>query len=97
MSTFSIKSEYLIGIEEITKGTGTHKHTETESRYFDWHGRLPQSKESKSVFGWVNIALHISGGMKDNVGSIYVIIDSMTEFTNFNNPNAQVSIWFLAS
>ena len=37
------------GIEEITKGTGTHKHTETESRYFDWHGRLPQLKESNSL------------------------------------------------
>ena len=36
-------------LEEITKGTGTHKHTETESRYFDWHGRLPQSKESKCL------------------------------------------------
>ena len=35
----------ISGIEEITKGTGTHKHTETESRYFDWHGSLPQSKE----------------------------------------------------
>ena len=40
----------LPGIEEITKGTGTHKHTETESRYFDWHGRLPQSKESKCLW-----------------------------------------------
>ena len=20
-----------------SQGTGTHKHTETESRYFDWH------------------------------------------------------------
>ena len=39
----------LLGIEEITKGTGTHKHMETESRYFDWHGRLPQSKESKCL------------------------------------------------
>ena len=45
----SIKYKYLPGIEEITKGTGTHKHTETESRYFDWHGRLPQSKESKCL------------------------------------------------
>ena len=25
-------------------------HTETESRYFDWHGRLPQSKESKCLW-----------------------------------------------
>ena len=24
--------------------TGTHKHTETVSRYFDWHGHLSQSK-----------------------------------------------------
>ena len=41
------KGKTLTRIEEITKGTGTHEHTETESRYFDWHGRLPQSKESK--------------------------------------------------
>jgi hypothetical protein len=27
--------------------TGTHKHTETVSRYFDRHGRLFQSEESK--------------------------------------------------
>ena len=27
--------------------TGKHKQTETVSRYFDWHGRLSQSKESK--------------------------------------------------
>ena len=32
-----------------SQGTGTHKHTETESRYFDWRGRLPQSKESKCL------------------------------------------------
>ena len=24
-------------------------HTETESRYFDWHDHLPQSKESKCL------------------------------------------------
>ena len=35
--------------EEITKGTVTHKHTETVSRYFDWNGRLSQSKESKCL------------------------------------------------
>ena len=29
------------------KRTGTHKYTETVSRYFDWHGSLSQSKESK--------------------------------------------------
>ena len=27
--------------------TGTHKHTETVSRYFDWHGHLSQSEECK--------------------------------------------------
>ena len=43
------KVKTLTGIEKITKGTGTHKHTETEWRYFDWHGRLPQSKESKCL------------------------------------------------
>ena len=32
------------------KMTGTHKHTETVSRYFDWHGRLSQSKESKCLW-----------------------------------------------
>ena len=32
------------------KRTGTHKHTETELRYFDWHGRLSQSKESKCLW-----------------------------------------------
>ena len=29
--------------------TGTHKHTETVSRYFNWHGRLSQSEESKCL------------------------------------------------
>jgi hypothetical protein len=28
------------------KRTGTHKHTETVSRYFDWHSCLSQSKEN---------------------------------------------------
>ena len=32
------------------KMTGTHKHTETVTRYFDWHGSLPQSKESKCLW-----------------------------------------------
>ena len=32
------------------KTTGTHKHTETVLRYFDWHGRLSQSKESKCLW-----------------------------------------------
>jgi len=27
------------------KTTGTHKHAETVSRYFDWHGRLSQSNQ----------------------------------------------------
>ena len=36
------------GIEEITKGTGTHKHTETELRYFNWHGRLPIEEDSRA-------------------------------------------------
>ena len=44
------KWKLLPGIEEITKGTGTHKHTETVSRYIDWHGRLSQSKESKCLW-----------------------------------------------
>ena len=44
------KVKLLPGIEEITKGTGAHKHTETELRYFDWHGHLPQSKESKCLW-----------------------------------------------
>ena len=26
------------------------RRTQTESRYFDWHGRLPQSKESKCLW-----------------------------------------------
>ena len=30
--------------------TGTHKHTETVSKYFDWHGRLSQSEESKCLW-----------------------------------------------
>ena len=30
--------------------TGTYKHTETVSRYFDWHGSLSQSKESKCLW-----------------------------------------------
>ena len=30
--------------------TGTHKHTETVSRYFDRHGRLSQSEESKCLW-----------------------------------------------
>ena len=32
------------------KRTGTHKHTETVSRYFDWHSHLSQSKESKCLW-----------------------------------------------
>ena len=32
------------------KRTGTHKHTETVSRYFNWQGRLSQSKESKCLW-----------------------------------------------
>ena len=32
------------------KRTGTHKHMETVSRYFDWHGRLSQPKESKCLW-----------------------------------------------
>ena len=44
-----VRKSQIKGIEEITKGTGTHKQTETESRYFDWQGRLPQSKESKCL------------------------------------------------
>ena len=27
----------------------THTNTQTESRYFDWHSSLPQSKESKCL------------------------------------------------
>ena len=27
-----------------------HTHMETVSRYFDWHGRLSQSKESKCLW-----------------------------------------------
>ena len=30
--------------------TGTHKHTETVSRYFDRHGRLSQSEQSKCLW-----------------------------------------------
>jgi hypothetical protein len=30
--------------------TGTHKHTETVSRYFDWHSRLSQLEESKCLW-----------------------------------------------
>ena len=30
--------------------TGAHKHTETVSRYFDRHGRLSQSEESKCLW-----------------------------------------------
>ena len=35
-------------IEEITR-TGIRKHTETVSKYFDRHGRLYQSEESKCL------------------------------------------------
>ena len=38
-----VRKSQIKGIEEITKGTGTHKQTETVSRYFDLHGCLPQS------------------------------------------------------
>ena len=44
------KWKLLPGIEEITKGTGTHKHMETVSRYFDWHGHLSQLEESKCLW-----------------------------------------------
>ena len=33
-------------LKRLRKGQA---HTETESRYFNWHGRLPQSKESKCL------------------------------------------------
>ena len=36
-------------LKRSQKGEITHKHTETESRYYDWHGSLPQSKESKCL------------------------------------------------
>ena len=39
----------LPGIGRDHKRTGTHKHMETVSRYFDWHGRLSQSKDIEEI------------------------------------------------
>ena len=39
------KVKTLTRIWRDHKRTGTHKHTETVSRYFDWHSRLSQWKE----------------------------------------------------
>ena len=35
---------------KISWWTDTRKHTETKSKYFDWHGRLSQSEESKCLW-----------------------------------------------
>ena len=43
------KGKLLPKIEEISRGKGTQKHTETYSKYFDGHGHLSQSEESKCM------------------------------------------------
>ena len=35
--------------QELKRSQKGQAHTETESKYFDWHGCLPQSKESKCL------------------------------------------------
>ena len=35
--------------QELKRSQKGQAHTETLSRYFDWHGRLSQSKESKHL------------------------------------------------
>ena len=35
--------------QELKRSRKGQAHMETESRYFNWHGRLPQSKESVPV------------------------------------------------
>ena len=36
--------------QELRRSQKGQAHTKTESRYFDWHGHLPQSKESKCLW-----------------------------------------------
>ena len=50
---------------------GTHKHTETVSRYFDWHSRLSQSEESKCLWTQTFTRIHICYSY--NLQNLYLI------------------------